>query len=185
MPAVSPIIAGTWAIVGFEFYPRDKIPEVYARLTLKLYPFFSSRDMAMRGRLERFNRSDRGSAAVEFALVGPLFILLIIGTVVYGGWMWMAQGVQHLAAEGARAAIAGIDTDERTSLAHSAVSGSLDSTTILNPDAIQVTVNNDPDAIRVTITYDASDHPLMALANLVPSPPRTIRREAVVRTGGY
>ncbi len=135
--------------------------------------------------LDRLKRCDQGSAAVEFALVGPLFILLIIGTVVYGGWMWMAQGVQHLAAEGARAAIAGIDADERTSLAQSAVSGSVDGSTILDPEAIQVAVVNDPGAIRVTITYDASDHPLMALANLVPSPPSTIRREAVVRTGGY
>jgi Flp pilus assembly protein TadG len=135
--------------------------------------------------LDRLQRCAKGSAAVEFALVGPLFILLIIGTVVYGGWMWMAQGVQHLAAEGARAAIAGIDADERTSLAQSAVSGSVDGSTILDPEAIQVAVVNDPGTIRVTITYDASDHPLMALANLVPSPPSTIQREAVVRTGGY
>lgn len=139
----------------------------------------------MRGRLKRPYGSERGSAAVEFALVGPLFILLLIGTVVYGGWMWMAQGVQHLAAEGARAAIAGITVEERASLARSAVSGSLDGTTILEPEAIQVAVDSDPGAIRVTITYDASGHPLMALSNLVPSPPSIIRREAVVRTGGY
>lgn len=130
-------------------------------------------------------RSERGSAAVEFALVGPMFIMLLIGTVVYGGWMWMAQGVQHLAAEGARAAIAGVDGEERTALARSAVSDSLDGTTILDPDAIQVAVISDSGAIRVTITYDASGHPFMALAKLVPSPPQSISREAVVRTGGY
>lgn len=139
----------------------------------------------MRRPPDRVHRCTAGSAAVEFALVGPLFILLIIGTVVYGGWMWMAQGVQQLAAEGARAAIAGIDADERTSLAQSAVSGSVDGSTILDPDAVQVAVVNDPGAIRVTIVYDASDHPLMALAGLIPSPPRIIQREAVVRTGGY
>jgi Flp pilus assembly protein TadG len=38
----------------------------------------------------RFGKSRNGSAAVEFALIGPLFIVLLIGAVVYGGWMWMA-----------------------------------------------------------------------------------------------
>lgn len=135
-------------------------------------------------RVERLWSSRRGSAAVEFALVGPLFILLIIGAVVYGGWMWLAQGVQSLAAEGARAAIAGIDGEERAALARSAVTDTLDGT-ILQPEAAQVTVLSDTGAIRVTVTYDAAGHPLMALASLVPSPPRVIRREAVVRTGGY
>lgn len=131
------------------------------------------------------SRSERGSAAVEFALIGPLFILLLIGAVVYGGWMWMAQGVQSLAAEGARAAIAGIDVDERISLAQSSVADSVDGSTILQPENVQVAVASDAGTIRVTVTYDATDHPLMALSNLVPSPPRVIRREAVVRTGGY
>lgn len=129
--------------------------------------------------------SERGSAAVEFALIGPMFIILLIGTVVYGGWMWMAQGVQHLAAEGARAAIAGITDNERRALAQTAVSGSLDGSTILDPSATQVVVTTDPGAIRVVITYDTSGHPFMALAKLVPSPPHSIRREAVIRTGGY
>lgn len=139
----------------------------------------------MRQRLIRLYRSEHGAAALEFALVGPLFILLIMATVVYGGWMWMAQGVQHLAAEGARAPIAGIDVNERIALAHSSVADSVDGTTILDPEAVQVAVTSDHGAIRVTITYDASNHPFMAMAGLLPSPPQTIRREAVIRTGGY
>lgn len=139
----------------------------------------------MHTRHGQFWKSERGSAAVEFALVGPLFILLLLGSVVYGGWMWMAQGVQHLAAEGARAAVAGIDVNERASLARSAVSNSISGTTILDPEAVQVTVASDVGAIRVTIVYDASEHPLMAFSRLVPSPPQIIRREAIIRTGGY
>lgn len=139
----------------------------------------------MRLGIARLWNARRGSAAVEFALIGPLFILLLIGSVVYGGWMWMAQGVQSLAAEGARAAIAGIDATEQTSLARSSVADSVDGSTILQPEAVQVAVATDAGAIRVTVIYDATEHPLMALANLVPSPPSIIRREAVVRTGGY
>ena len=49
----------------------------------------------------RRKRKREGVAAVEFALVGPILILLLIGIVVYGGWFLMAQSVQALASEGA------------------------------------------------------------------------------------
>ena len=139
----------------------------------------------MRRLLLSFSRARRGNAAVEFALIGPLFFFLLVGMVVYGGWFWMAQGVQTLAAEGARAAIAGIDADERIRLARGSVSNNLQGDALLSADAVQVAVQTDASAIRVVVTYDASNHPLMALAGLVPTPPQTIERHAVVRTGGY
>jgi len=139
----------------------------------------------MRRLLLSFSRARSGNAAVEFALIGPLFFFLLVGLVVYGGWFWMAQGVQNLAAEGARAAIAGLNADERISLARGSVSSNLQGDPLLSPDAVQVAVQTDARAIRVVVTYDASNHPLMALAGLVPTPPQTIERHAVVRTGGY
>ncbi|WP_370656501.1 TadE/TadG family type IV pilus assembly protein, partial [Klebsiella pneumoniae] len=54
-----------------------------------------------------------GAAAVELALVGPVFFLLLVGMVVYGAWFWMAHSVQSAVSEGARAAIAGLDAAER------------------------------------------------------------------------
>lgn len=139
----------------------------------------------MRRSFLSFSSARTGSAAVEFALMGPLFFFLLVGLVVYGGWFWMAQGVQNLAAEGARAAIAGLDPDERIRLARGSVSDNLEGDALLSADAVQVAVQTDAGAIRVVVTYDASTHPLMALAGLVPTPPRTIERQAVVRTGGY
>jgi Flp pilus assembly protein TadG len=51
-------------------------------------------------------KSDRGgSAAVEFALIGPILIAVLLAAVVYGGWFLMAQSVQSLASEAARASI--------------------------------------------------------------------------------
>lgn len=130
-------------------------------------------------------RDERGSAAVEFALVGPMLILLLIGMVVYGGWFWLAQSVQSLASEAARASIAGLDVAERTRLAQAYVQGHADDLAGLNPARIGLTVQTDADSIQVRILYDAHDHPVMALANLVPAPPSTIERTAVVRIGGY
>lgn len=123
--------------------------------------------------------------AVEFALIGPLFVILLIGLVVHGGWFWMAQGVQHLAAEGARAAVAGLDVAERDRLARAAVTETATAATILTPARLSVAVTDTEREIRVTVSYDAAGEPIMALAGLVPSPPTTIERAAAVRVGGY
>ncbi|MFJ6025782.1 TadE family protein [Brevundimonas sp. NPDC092305] len=129
-------------------------------------------------------RHNSGAIAAEFALVGPLFVLLLMGLVVYGGWFWMAQGVSSLAAEGARAAVAGLDVAERDMLARAAVTDTVDAT-ILSPDEIDVAVASTTRAIEVTVSYDASEHPFMALPALVPPPPRTITRTSTVLVGGY
>ncbi|MDZ4363780.1 TadE/TadG family type IV pilus assembly protein [Brevundimonas sp.] len=121
---------------------------------------------------------------MEFALVGPLLVLLLMGLVVYGGWFWLAQSVQHLASEGARAAVAGMDDDERGDLARAAVSGVVVSGSGFQPADLTVSVGGEDGTVRVDVTYDAADHPLMALSGIVPSPPRRITRSAIVRIGG-
>lgn len=130
------------------------------------------------------SRDRRGVAAIEFAMVASLLILMMIGIVVYGGWFWMAHSVQSLASEGARAAIAGLDPAERATLARGFVSAQVGDLG-LRADRASVEVESTASVIRVNVVYDASDHPLMALAAIVPAPPPTIRRTAVVRLGGY
>lgn len=120
---------------------------------------------------------------MEFALVGPLLALLLMGMAVYGGWFWLAHGVQSLAAEAARAAVAGLDAGEREALARAVVTDQSDRG--LEAHRTTVRVVSDAQAIRVEILYDAADHPLMALTGLVPSPPKMISRVAVIRVGGY
>lgn len=48
-------------------------------------------------------RTDRGAAAVEFALVAPLLILLVMGVISYGYMLSFRQALSQGAAEGARA----------------------------------------------------------------------------------
>jgi len=129
-------------------------------------------------------RDDRGSAAVEFALVGPLFVYLLIGLTVYGGWFWLAQGMQGLAAEGARAAVAGLTADERAKLAKDAVTSG-GGPPAVSPEDLRVSVETTDIQVRVSVSYAAANHPLMALAGLVPAPPSVITRSATVRMGGY
>lgn len=57
------------------------------------------------------NRGERGAAAVEFALVAPLLILLVFGIIEFGR-VWSARNVYISAArEGARVAAVGGTAD--------------------------------------------------------------------------
>lgn len=127
----------------------------------------------------------KGSAAIEFALVGPILIMLLTGMVVYGGWFWLAQSVQTLATESARAAMGGLDDAERRQLAMAFVAREAGRGSGLDPALIATTVTSDAEAVRVHITYDARKHPILLLAGSLPRPPSLIQRDAVVRTGGY
>lgn len=55
----------------------------------------------MNGRHSR--RSDDGAAAVEFALVVPLLMILVFGMISYGYLLSFRQGMSQGASEGARA----------------------------------------------------------------------------------
>lgn len=125
-----------------------------------------------------------GVAAVEFALVGPILILLLIGIVVYGGWFMMAQSVQALASEGARAAVGGLDVAERDGLARREVTEAVRGVA-LNPDRTTIQVAEDDGRLRVVVVYDASDSAIMLLGGMLPRPPAVIRRSAVVHVGDY
>ena len=56
-------------------------------------------------KLGRWRRQrDRGAVAVEFALVLPLFLLLVLGGIDWGYYFFASQVVANAAREGARAA---------------------------------------------------------------------------------
>lgn len=131
---------------------------------------------------KRAERSREGVAAVEFAIVFPLLLFMLVGMIVYGGWFWLAHSVQSLAYESARASLGGLDAAERRALA-------LDFVSQRGPEigvpvgATSVSVNSDNQVVAVTINYDVSTHPIME--GLTVPPPQTISKEAVVRLGGY
>ncbi len=58
-------------------------------------------------RLHARGREDRGAAAVEFALILPVLILLIFGIVQYGIYFWARSSAVAAAREGARRASVG------------------------------------------------------------------------------
>jgi Flp pilus assembly protein TadG len=75
----------------------------------------------------------RGSTAVEFAIVSPILILLLLGIVVYGGYFMLSHSLQEMADDAARASIAGLTDTERSSLAQSAVSNDIQTYSYFSP----------------------------------------------------
>ena len=58
----------------------------------------------MAGGVRRARARERGAAAVEFALVVPLLLVLVFGIISYGYMLSFRQSISQAAAEGARAA---------------------------------------------------------------------------------
>ena len=129
--------------------------------------------------------AESGAVAVEFAILGPVFLVLVIGTMVWGQYFWISHAVQQLANDSARAALAGLDSAERASLARSALSAEVTSYTNLRPTAATLAIADSSDSLTVSISYDASSATFWAFSGLVPTPPKTVLRQATVRLGGY
>lgn len=69
---------------------------------------------------------ERGAAAVEFALILPLLLVIVVGIVNYGDMLSVRQSVSQAAAEGARAAaVSGGDVAARLAAADRAVAEAL------------------------------------------------------------
>ncbi|HVT24632.1 MAG TPA: TadE/TadG family type IV pilus assembly protein [Rhizomicrobium sp.] len=127
----------------------------------------------------------RGNAAIEFALVAPIFLMFAMGIVSYGGYFWLAHNLQELANDSARAAVAGLTSDERSQLAQSAFDSEVADYGALTPAKAQVLYDGDTQAFTVSISYDASASGFWIAAGLIPMPSSTIVRSASVRLGGY
>ena len=139
-------------------------------------------------RFRDFRRACSGASAVEFALVLPVFMLLVFGIVMFGAYLAMVHDVQQLAAEAARTSVAGLNETERKSLATNYVTQNAASYPLIAPAQLSVnaaTSGADPNVFIVTVNYDASSTFIYSLPSFVPAPPPVIVRSAAIPRGGY
>lgn len=128
------------------------------------------------------------ASAVEFALVMPVFLIVLFGIIVYGSYLAMIHGVQQLTAEAARAAVGGLSDGERLSLAQTDVNGNVGSYMMLQPARLTIVsaaTDSSSGTFTVTLRYDASDMFIFNMPQFVPAPSPVIVRAASIQRGGY
>lgn len=147
--------------------------------------------MALRRLLRRVVRTGwtcrRGSSAVEFALVAPVLLFLFAGITMFGICLGAAHNLRQIAAEAARASVAGVTDAERASLAQGTVDRSLASGAMFRPGSVAVQVGSDPNdaaIYTVTITFDAASLGINIFSRLLPMLPHVLRSTVSVRKGG-
>lgn len=130
---------------------------------------------------------EAGSSAVEFALIAPVFLLLVFGAIGYGIYFGAAHSIQQLAADAARAAVAGLSGSERVALANAFLANNGGAYILIDPDLLAIEAApspTDPDQFLVKISYDASALPIWNLHPPLPLPGQTISFSSTIRNGG-
>lgn len=133
-------------------------------------------------------RQERGAAAVEFAMVAPLFLALVLGSVSYGYLFWVNHGIQQLASEAARSAVAGLSDSERDRIARDFVTANAPAYGALDPNKITVAtvISAGPaNTFQVSIGYDLTGYFLYQFDRILPLPDPKILRTAAIQRGGY
>jgi Flp pilus assembly protein TadG len=116
-------------------------------------------------------RREDGAAAVEFAMVLPIFIFLMFGIIQFGFYFWTAETANSAAREAARRVVVG-DCWDNTKMTNYVRSQSPRmSSTSKSVDPSTLTVGS---AITVTVTANSN------ILNFFPVP-STVTREYVAR----
>ena len=136
----------------------------------------------------RLLHCQNGIAALEFALVAPALLMLIFAIIIYSFWFSALLGVRHAAAEGARAAMAGLSSSERADLARARAQAVINGYGTLLGSGGTPDIQAQPDGIgqfKVQIRYDMSGSPLIRYASFVPLPSTTLGATVIVTNGSY
>ncbi len=129
-----------------------------------------------------------GASALEFAIVLPVFLLIALGILTYGIYLGSVHSVEQLAADAARASVAGLSDSERVQIATQHVTTNANGYPLLKASKIAVEAGASPlDAsqFRVMVRFDASDLPIWVMSGIVPMPDRMIERTSIIKRGGF
>jgi Flp pilus assembly protein TadG len=135
----------------------------------------------------RFKHETSATSAIEFAMLAPLFILLLLGMVAYGIYFGASHSVQQIAADAARTAISGLDQEERQSLVDGFVHRNAGGYPFIDLQSLTVSARDsgaDASQFVVSVRYDARSLPIWNLLGDLPLPAMVIARQSTIRVGG-
>lgn len=110
------------------------------------------------GHAIRNRRPRQGAATVEFAIVAPLFILLVFGMIEYGRMVMVQQLITSAGREGARLGVLEGVTNERVTtvvteyLANSSIQ---DATVSVTPDPLSSARYGEPVTVKISVSFDS------------------------------
>lgn len=133
-----------------------------------------------------FFRDQDGTSAIEFAILAPIFFMVVFSMIGYGIYLSASHSVQQITADAARTAIAGLNAEERNRLASEFIGKVTSDHAFLEPANMSVAVEDDPgndEQFTVKISYDASNLPIWSLYAFA-MPSSRIERYATIRIGG-
>lgn len=130
-----------------------------------------------------FARDTRGATIVEFALLLPILICLLMGIIGYGQYFLLAHSVQQIANDAARATVPGLSATERASLARQSVTDDVAALGQFAATRVSSRIDESGNSVAIQITLDGRGMAPFASA-IVPLPSPVIARRAVVRRGG-
>lgn len=136
----------------------------------------------------RLSRCQTGLAALEFAVLAPVLLMLAFSVIVYSIYFTTLYGVRQASSEGARAALAGLSSAERITLAQQRAQVVAESFRAIvggnNPFVVQAQ-SEGTDVFKVTVSYDMSGSPIMKYAGFLPLPSTTVEATTRVTNGSY
>ena len=113
--------------------------------------------------------------------------MMLFGIVAFGFHLSLIHSVQQIAAEAARAAVAGLTDGERSLLAQANIGTNAPSYPMITPTKLSVvSTATDPltNTFTVSVRYDARDLVIYSLP-IVAMPSPIILRSAAIKRGGY
>lgn len=140
-----------------------------------------------RGSARPFCVDTSGAAALEFAILCPIFLLLTMGMIAYAIYFGAAHSVQQLAADAARVSIAGLSATERSSLVGTFLNNNAAGYVLIDRQNLTYAIapsTTDPSEYSVTLSYNSSTLPIWNLNLPLPLPNQTITYSSVIRLGG-
>lgn len=139
-----------------------------------------SRSVRGRGLGNSFSRCERGSNAVEFALVAPILFLLLLGIVYVSVYLSVGHSLAQLSADASRYAMVGLNKTERRALAQSWVTSPQNRYGFVNPSKLEVATEEVDGALKVSVTYDMTYLPPPPIVGAVINLPTRMERSSTV-----
>lgn len=122
----------------------------------------------------------RGSNAVEFALILPVLLVILLGMIYVGIYFSVGHSLAQIAADASRYAMVGLDGEERARLAARWIDDPDRIYGVIDNSRLRVSTSEKAGALKVTLAYDMTHLPTPPIIGAVVAFPSRMERSSTV-----